>query len=237
MAICISRAVADELGQWFAGHASGAAVPRIRYVHLGADIAGRIGTAGMPAKASEVIAAMRTRPSFLMVGTVEPRKAHAAVLDAVEDLWLQGQDAMLVIVGRQGWMVEDFAARVRAHPENGKRLHWLDDASDETLEAAYAAATAMVLASRGEGFGLPIVEAAQRGLPVIARDLPVFREIAGTHAHYFGDDASLARTLREWLGLHARGEHPSPAGMEWLTWSQSAARLRAVLQELRYAAM
>jgi hypothetical protein len=60
----------------------------------------------------------------------------------------------------------------------------------------------------------------------------VFREIAGAHAHYFADDASLAASIDRWLELHARGEHPRPEGMGWLTWAQSAERLRRVLQEL-----
>jgi glycosyltransferase involved in cell wall biosynthesis len=175
---------------------------------------------------------MRERPSFLMVGTIEPRKAHAAVLAAFDQLWAQGVDCTLVICGRPGWMAEDLMERLRSHPEAGKRLLWLNDTSDQFLEEIYRACAALILASRGEGFGLPLVEAAQRELPLIARDLPVFREVAGEHAWYFKDDSAqgLAASMRAWLDAHAQGQHPRPQGMQWLTWEQSAARLRHLLE-------
>ncbi|WP_370457271.1 glycosyltransferase [Herbaspirillum sp. SJZ107] len=79
-------------------------------------------------------------------------------------------------------------------------------------------------ASEGEGFGLPLIEAARHGIPIVARGLPVFREVAGDHAHYFeGRDAGdLARALAEWLALWRAGEAPSSAGMPCLDWNASA---------------
>ncbi len=73
-----------------------------------------------------------------MVGTLEPRKAHQQVLEAFEQLWNDGQKIQLVIVGKQGWMVESLAQRIRTHPELGKRLFWLENVSDEYLEKIYA---------------------------------------------------------------------------------------------------
>ena len=66
---------------------------------------------------------------------------------------------------------------------------------------------------------------------MVARDLPVFREVAGEHAFYFGSDSpqALSRSLEEWLALHTQGRQPSSKGMPWLTWTQSAERLRQVL--------
>lgn len=71
------------------------------------------------------------------------------------------------------------------------------------LRAALAAATAFVTTSRGEGFGLPIVQALEAGCPVVASDLPVHREVAGDAALYFppGDAAALARALERVHGL------------------------------------
>ncbi|MEP6791199.1 MAG: glycosyltransferase, partial [Ramlibacter sp.] len=131
-----------------------------------------------------------------------------------------------------GWMVESLQQQLRAHPQRGQRLFWLERASDAMLEALYAGCTALLAASQGEGFGLPLIEAAQKGLPLIARDLPVFREVAGEHAHYFDGFAAqdLAGAIRQWLHLHARNAHPHPQGLPWLTWAQSTAQLsRAVL--------
>ncbi|MBL3940675.1 glycosyltransferase family 4 protein, partial [Bacteroides thetaiotaomicron] len=65
------------------------------------------------------------------------------------------------------------------------RLNWLQDIDDAALADLYARVDGLLFASEGEGFGLPIVEAAQHGLPLLLRDLPVFREVAGEHATYF----------------------------------------------------
>ena len=75
----------------------------------------------------------------------------------------------------------------------------------------------------GEGFGLPLVEAARRGVPIVARDLGVFREVAGPHAFYFSGSTAdeLATALRKWLQLHAAGRHPRSEGMPLVTWSDS----------------
>jgi hypothetical protein len=162
-----------------------------------------------------------------MVSTIEPRKGYAQALAAFELLWAQGRDLNLVIVGKQGWLMEEFAARLRAHPEAGRRLHWFDGIDDGGLRALYAGSAALITASEAEGFGLPIVEAARHGLPVIARDLPVFTEVAGAHAFYFGGYSpdALAAAIEEWLALSARGLAPPSAGMPSLDWEQSAREL------------
>ena len=61
--------------------------------------------------------------------------------------------------------------------EIGNRLFWLEGISDEYLEKIYDAATCLIAASEGEGFGLPLIKVAQHKLPIIARDIPVFREV------------------------------------------------------------
>ena len=109
-----------------------------------------------------------------MVGTIEPRKEHAQTLAAFEQLWEEGVNANLIIVGQQGWLVDAFGSNVRHHPELSKRLFWLEGISDEYLEKVYKTSTCLIAASEGEGFGLPLIEAAQHKLPIIARDIPVF---------------------------------------------------------------
>ena len=160
----------------------------IGYFPLGSTLADTLPTTGTSADVAESLAVMTRAPMFLMVGTVEPRKAHGDALEAFEQLWADGVDVNLVIVGKQGWMVETLAARLRSHPMRGSRLFWLEAASDEMLERLYAGASALIAASHGEGFGLPIVEAARHGAGVIARDLAVFREVAGDHALYFSGE-------------------------------------------------
>jgi hypothetical protein len=133
-------------------------------------------------------------------------------------------------------MVEALVARLRQHPEAGRRLFWLQGISDAYLERIYAASTCLIAASLGEGFGLPLIEAARHKLPIIARDLPVFREVAGEHAFYFSGEwpEELAEAIRQWLSLHAQGNEPKSDGLPWLTWQQSAKTLEAMLMDARH---
>jgi glycosyltransferase involved in cell wall biosynthesis len=231
--ICISGAVAGEMEQWLSSNADKCAgnKPAVKSFHLGADINNSLPSLGLPADAQELLSNLSDRPSFLMVSTIEPRKGHAQTLDAFEELWEEGHQINLVIVGKRGWLVDELVARLDAHQAKGRTLFWLEGISDEYLEKIYSAATCLIAASEGEGFGLPLIEAAQHHLPMIVRDLPVFREIAGEHAFYFEgmSGSDLARFIRAWLQLFERGEHPESLTMPWLTWEESAKQLQSVL--------
>ncbi len=226
---CISKAVANQLEQWISSHeTSRKGKPLIiDWFHLGADVETSSPTRGLPVESPTTLAQVAARPSFLMVGTLEPRKGHAQVLDAVDILWRDGQDINLVIVGKQGWMIDALVQRLHQHPQAGKKLFWLEGISDEYLERIYAASTCLIAASYGEGFGLPLIEAAQLKLPIIVRDIPVFREVAGEHAYYFNaaQPDELAQALRDWLALFQFKTHPCSNAMPWLTWKESAENL------------
>lgn len=231
--VCISKAVADEMGEWVAEHRKPGKRPfDISWFHLGADISTPTQPGAHSAIPKPVLSQLQARPSFLMVGTVEPRKGHAQVLDAFELLWANQKDANLLIVGKQGWMVESLVQRLKNHPENGKRLFWFEGIDDDYLCSLYAQADALIAASLGEGFGLPLIEAAQYGLPLIVRDIPVFREVAGNHAFYFEGERpkDLCESLTTWLDLHRDAQHPQSNGMPWITWEQSAQQLFAAIQ-------
>jgi glycosyltransferase involved in cell wall biosynthesis len=133
-------------------------------------------------------------------------------------------------------MVDTLAHRLRAHPELGRRLFWLERASDAALQRLYAECSALLAASSGEGFGLPLIEAAQHGLPVIARDIPVFREVAGEHAFYFTANGAdeLAAALRQWLAQDAQGSAPQSTGMAWMTWEQSTRQLLSRIEHRQW---
>lgn len=226
--ICISESVAQDVRTWLSGHLpSHAPAITVASFHLGADIGSSLPTKGLPDNAAAVLDSLGARASFLIVGTLEPRKGHAQALAAFEYLWHRGIAANLVIVGKQGWMVDKLADKLRRHPESNQHLFWLEGISDEYLEKIYAASRCLIAASEGEGFGLPIIEAAQHKLPIIARDIPVFREVAGEHAFYFrGLEASdLADAIGEWLSLNGKGQAPQSAGLPWLTWRESAQQL------------
>lgn len=226
--LCISRAVADELAGWIERQGLQRRRPlKLGHFHLGADIDASAPSFGLPPDADQVLAALAQRPSFIMVGTVEPRKGHTQSLDAFELLWERGEDVNLVVVGKQGWMMEKLCERMAAHPEKSKRLFWMNGISDEMLLKLYGASSALLSPSEGEGFGLPLIEAAQKGIPIIARSLPVFREVAGEHAYYFDGLAAsaLADAIQAWLQLQRAGKAPQSTGMPWLTWDQSAGQV------------
>jgi glycosyltransferase involved in cell wall biosynthesis len=231
-AVCISKAVADDLRAWLQEHPAEHGKPAdIGWFHLGGDIENSVPTLGLSKDAASVLGQLQARPSFLMVGTLEPRKGHGQVLAAVELLWRHEVDVNLVIVGKMGWMADALVDRLNAHPESGHRLFWLQGISDEYLETIYAASTCLIAASMNEGFGLPLIEAARHKLPIIARDIPVFREVAGEHAFYFtGQDAdSLAEAVQDWLELRSNSQAPRSDAMPWLTWKQSAERLMQIV--------
>ena len=227
-AVCISQAVADELTHWVDQHApKRQRALTVDWFHLGADLDSSAPTTGLPADANQALAQLNSRTSFLMVGTLEPRKGHTQVLDAFECLWQSGTNANLVIVGKQGWMVDTLIDRIRDHTERGKRLFWLEGISDEYLEKVYQSSTCLIAASYGEGFGLPLIEAAQHKLPIIARDIPVFREVAGKYAYYFDAESSndLSQAIKDWLKLYEDNQHPKSDNMHWLTWQESTRNL------------
>ena len=243
--VCPTRTVAADLADWLKDHAvvrSGRRPPRIAWSPPGADSSTPPPGYELSVEAAETLERINARPSFLMVGEIAPHTGHLQTIMAFERLWERAVDVNLVIVepeeSKARWSTlmrhADTAAvsRLRAHPLRGERLFWLSGIDDGYMEKIYAGCACLVAASEGEGFGLPLIEAARHGLPLIARDIPVFREVAGTFAHFFADDKApeaLAGEVRRWLGLFREGRHPTPEGLPWLTWQDSARRLTAIV--------
>lgn len=223
----ISQATADDFRAWCSEH-EGRRPGEIKIGHF------RL-AAGEPAKGEVALPDSLERAMsgkvFLVVGTIEPRKGHRQILEAFERLWNAGHQATLVFAGRGGWIVGDWLAGLPQHPESGNRFFWLNDANDATIAELYRRSTALIFASEAEGFGLPIVEAARYGLPMILRDLPVFREVAGNHAFYFAgkEPDDLASAVSQWLSDKAKSGIPRPEGIEILSWADSARELRRTL--------
>jgi glycosyltransferase involved in cell wall biosynthesis len=227
-AICISQAVQSDLDVWLKEFSPERFRPfKTAWFHLGADVDNSMPTKGLPQNALEVLNGLSSRVSFLMVGTLEPRKGHAQVLASFDQLWKTGRDINLIIVGKAGWMSESLIDKLRNNIELNNRLFWLEGVSDEYLERIYASSTCLIAASEDEGFGLPLIEAAQHNLPIIARDIAVFREVAGEYAYYFADKEpeAFANAVNNWLELYENEQHPKSDAMPWLTWEGSAIQL------------
>ena len=226
--ISISNSVSQEVQQFAINNHVKNPTIKYSYFHLGADISSSQPTKGMPVNGHEVLSVIKENISFIIVGTLEPRKGHMQTLRAFELLWAEGVDIVLVMVGKEGWLVDELSDKIRNHPELDKRLFWLEGISDEYLGEVYDASTCLMSASEGEGFGLPLIEAAQKKKPIICRDIPVFREVAGEYSYYFKNDtnpATMAKAIEEWLLLYKEGKHPKSDNMPWLTWEESTKQL------------
>jgi O-antigen biosynthesis alpha-1,2-rhamnosyltransferase len=219
----VSEQVRDEITRRLGGEA--AAERWYGYFHLGSELDLR-DEAGAPT--ADLAGLFESgRQVFLAVSTIEPRKNHAYLLDAFELAWAEGSQACLCIIGRVGWKCEALIKRIREHAEFGRRLFMFNDVDDNGLELAYSKAAALVFSSHAEGFGLPLVEAMQRGLPAMGSDLPVFREIGGEYMAYFGLDrpADLAELVQR---FESSGHFPAAqalSGWRWIDWRESAAQL------------
>lgn len=228
-AICISKATADDARKWMELNIANYNRDfKFGWFHLGADIEASAPTLGLPNNYNALLDVIKQKTTFLSVGTIEPRKGYSQTLDAFDILWNDGNDINLVIVGKQGWMMESMIERINQHPEINKRLFWFNGISDEFLEKIYHVSNCLLAPSEGEGFGLPLIEAAQLNMPIIARDIPVFREVAGNYAYYFNGlrGSDLASAITSWLSLSKSNQAPKSNGMPFLTWAQSAAQLK-----------
>ena len=221
--LCISGAVADEVRTYLGEQGIGRQVA-VAHWHLGADIAITAVESPIRPEVSAMVADQHS-PLFLMVGTLEPRKGHDFALDAFDQLWQAGSHVRLCIAGSVGWMVGDTLKRIRRHPQLDRQLFFIEQFTDAEIALCYQAASALVAASIAEGFGLPIVEAAIHQVPVIASDIPVFREVGGANTRYFSrvHPQHLADAVQFFLADNANA--PIPATSTILTWRQSAAQL------------
>jgi glycosyltransferase involved in cell wall biosynthesis len=228
--VCTSKCVADDVikyGNALSGRKNDPIY--VDYFHSSPDIGSSLPTKGLPRHANRLLAELKRRNTFLMVGTVEPRKGHFQTIQAFHHLWEKGIDVNLVIVGKQGWSVNDVVRTIEKSAERDKRLFWFDDASDEFLELIYNCATALVAASEAEGFGLPLIEAAARKLPLIVRDIPVFHEVAGEHAYYFKAKTPAERSdeITKWIVLSRTAKVPDSSKIKTCSWKEAASRFFA----------
>jgi glycosyltransferase involved in cell wall biosynthesis len=165
------------------------------------------------------------RPYVLHVGRVEPRKNQLTALAAVERL----PDLLLVSAGPI--VDEEVAGRLGA----SDRCRVLGAVAAEDLEALYGAAEALVFPSLYEGFGLPVLEAMRRGLPVVTAAVSSLPEVGGEAALYVDDplDAEgLAAALEQALSQRDHLRRLGRARAAQFTWERTAAGVASVIRDL-----
>jgi len=156
---------------------------KITVIHLGLDPEFAPASAGDAAADAARLAELGLSPGYLLfVGTFEPRKNVAGLLQAYACLRQQRPDSPpLVLVGRSGWLFEETLRRIQdLKLETAVRR--LEDAPDTHLPALYRGAAALVLPSHYEGFGFPVLEAMGCGTPAVIADRASLPEIAGDAA-------------------------------------------------------
>lgn len=130
----------------------------------------------------------QSNPYYVVIGTIEPRKNHALLLDVWKKLGEAGPK--LFILGSRGWGNADVFALLDRAPMMGRTVIEMPGLTDAQVAALLQGAQALLFPSFAEGFGLPLFEARALGVPVIASNLPVFHEIMGDYPVYLDPRSS-----------------------------------------------
>jgi glycosyltransferase involved in cell wall biosynthesis len=115
---------------------------------------------------------------YLMVGSFEQRKCISEAIDAFSRISKSSSMLRLLLVGLENKYQRQMRSLVKSLDMEEKVL-FPGYIPDRELVTLYSVATAFLFPSSAEGFGLPLLEAMATGCPIIASDLPVFREIGG----------------------------------------------------------
>jgi glycosyltransferase involved in cell wall biosynthesis len=220
-----TRAVADELGR----HLD---LPRVEVIGEGVS-----GDLALPTDAARRATRLGLPEGefLLSLATLEPRKGldvliRALAADGVPQL-------PLLIVGQPGWGGVDPEELARAEGLPAGRVRALGRLSDADLATVLAAATLLVVPSRAEGFGLPVLEAMQAGTPVLCSADPALAEVGGDAVRTtpVGDAPALARALGELLADPDRRGQMVARGREraaGYTWERAARTLWELYRSL-----
>lgn len=184
----------------------------------------------------EAVRAVEAGKYVLMVGTIEPRKNHALILEAFErELFKKGMN--LIFAGRVGWNVKAFEKKLKEHPQLNRQLFFLRGMNDATIDYLYKHAFCVAFPTFNEGFGLPIIESFQRGTPVLASDIPILREVGGDICDYFNPNAweSFAKACTEWMEDSERYEAVRAKVSQYqpVSWDEVTEKIEAALEELK----
>ena len=224
----VSRATLSDYQSWLEENGCTLGRKQVQeWFHLGSDFQAASSAQDVDPK---VLEALRGKSYVLQVSTIEPRKGYAQLLSAFEELWANGSEESLVIVGRKGWKVASLCRRIRRHPELGKRLFWFTGINDATLKALYGHASVIMAASEAEGFGLSVVEGAAFGRPLLVRDIPSFREVAPKGTSFFSgtSPSDLARAIINVDRTKVPDSSEKPK-----TWKESAEALFSIISRIK----
>jgi glycosyltransferase involved in cell wall biosynthesis len=217
--ICVSGLTASLLDQFVPVHAPVIVAPH------GVDLE-RFSPVGRDDDALLAPLGMARAPYILFVGTVEPRKGLDVLLDAFRVIGSRDSSVQLCIAGQAGWGMHELSSRIETH-EFSSRIRRVGFVDDAALPALMRHASVVAYPSRGEGFGLPVLEAMACGASVVTSRDTVMQEVAGDAALFagIGDSEELAGLLGDALTMSEseRVERARNARRraELFTWSES----------------
>ncbi len=173
-------------------------------------------------------------PYLLFVGTLQPRKNIARLIEAFSKIEKKGVD--LIIVGRKGWDFKKILEAPKKYQVKN-RVRFLELVTDKELPALYEGATAFVLPSLYEGFGLPILEAMRYGCPVLTSSISSLPEAGGDAAVYFDpqDPNDIAEKINAVLKSEKLRDEMRKKGYEQVkrfSWKKSAKEVIQIFESL-----
>lgn len=180
------------------------------------------------------------RPYFVMLGTIEGRKNHILMLNIWRDMVADmGENApVLVIIGKRGWESEQAVDLLERCPGLSRHVLELPHCPDEEVARYFHHARALLFPSFTEGYGMPLIEALATGLPVIASDIGVFRELADDIPEYLSpiDGLGWRQTIEAYLPKDSPARHKQVERMEGFhapTWDEHFTKVDAWLPTVR----
>lgn len=229
--ICVSQSVMNHVDHYLNTFKDNEINPSLQlgWFHLGANFSNSKNTVTDFSHLEKFKNIDFSNPIFIMVGSVEPRKGHFDALEAFTELWDNGYKGSLIIVGGRSWNNELTVDLIRTSQYNNKFLFWPKDVNDDQLAYLYSKSTALISASIGEGFGLPLIEAMQHGTDVIARDIPVFREVTKNRSVYFKTNEDLMDII-----LNYKNQIKDPNIKYYQTWQESTKQLMDTITSNQY---
>lgn len=234
--ICISESVQKHAALWLKQNKEQVKNNvNLDFFHLGCDFKENVSTIVLDKDLKNSIEKLQGSINYLMVGTIEPRKGYTLALYTLEKLWAKGENANLIIVGRPGWHMEDFILKIQSHPELNKRLFWFNGINDEYLMQIYNASSVLLALSEAEGFGLPLVEAGHYDLPIIARDIPIFREICKDGAFYLtaNNTQELFVGIKSWQDKFKKDAYPKSKAIQPQSWKTATKQLFTAIEKIQ----
>ncbi|MEO1292687.1 MAG: glycosyltransferase [Pseudomonadota bacterium] len=180
-----SQQTGADLSQFLEPLLPGGALPPITVLPLNAR-SGEAIQPKPPTLPKTMSEALSTRGFAVVVGSVEPRKNHIDLFKTWERLVRErGPDVpLLLVVGRPGWREDAVAAYLDASELLRGHVLWLPDTSDEELRWLYESARFSLCASAYEGWGMPVTEALEFGVPTIVADNSALRESGAAALRY-----------------------------------------------------